>query len=40
MKVGDVVGISEIHAASIFDPENGRRKYLRNVGNIAHIHTV
>jgi hypothetical protein len=40
MDVGDVADISEVHTASIFriDLEDGGNTYLRNVGNISHIH--
>lgn len=38
--VDDVIGISEVHSASISDPEDGHREYFRNFGNIDHIHKV
>jgi hypothetical protein len=42
MDVGDVANVSEVHTTSIFsvDPEDGGSMYFRNVGNIAHIHTL
>jgi hypothetical protein len=30
----------ETHQPTHFDPEEGGSMYLRNVGNIAHIHTM
>lgn len=42
--VDNIVEASEVHIVSIFrvyfNPENGGIKYLRNVGNLPHIHTV
>jgi hypothetical protein len=47
--LGDVAKVSKVYAACIytenhqaaqFDPENGDRLYLRNVGNTASNHMV
>jgi hypothetical protein len=38
--VVDVAEVSGAHPVSIFSVEDGRKLYLRIVGNIAHIHTV
>jgi hypothetical protein len=38
--VGDVAEISEVHAASIFRVEVQTSMYFRNIGIIAHNHTV
>lgn len=39
MDFGNVAGVSDIHAASIFEVEDGGSIYFQNV-NTAQIHTV
>jgi hypothetical protein len=34
--VGNAADISEVHAVSMFHPEDGASMYLQNSGNIAH----
>jgi hypothetical protein len=40
MDLGSVANVSDVHDASIFNPEDGCIMYIRNVDKIAHIHRV
>jgi hypothetical protein len=40
VNVADVADVSEMHAASIFRVEDAGRTFLRNVCNIANVHTA